>query len=115
MAVYLLRYDEAAGDPGRPRASARYYIGYASDENLPRRISEHRTGTSRAALPDHFFSEGIGFRVARIWWGAGRTFERRLKNNGHFNKHDSFHPRGRRRMRRGVHVRPRPEEMDVCN
>lgn len=110
MAVYLLKFERPAGDPSRPRASARYYIGFSPDLNLPARIAQHRAGRSRATLPEFFHAEGIGFRVVRIWWGAGRTFERRLKNNGHFDKHDPTCARGRR-LRRGVHVLPRPEEI----
>lgn len=88
MAVYLLKYDNPAGDPERPRCSARYYIGYARDVDLERRIEQHRRGTSKAKLPAWFARQGIGFKVVRVWEGRGRTFERRLKNAGHYDRHD---------------------------
>lgn len=111
MAVYMLKFDRPAGDPEKDRASARYYIGYANDHTLPNRIAEHRAGRSGARLCEWFHEEGIGFRVVRIWWGASRAFERRLKNNGHFYKHDPRCEEGRSRLRRAVHVLPREEEL----
>lgn len=97
MAVYLLKYEDYAGDPDRPRASARYYIGYCEDEHLPRRIRMHRTGHwtgegggSEPKLTRWFREQGIGFRVVRVFWGADRRDERRLKQGGHYDRLDPF-------------------------
>lgn len=107
MAVYLLRYDQPAGDPDRPRCSARYYLGYSEDTKLPDRIRLHRQGLSGASLPTWFHQQGIDFRVVRIWWGQGRKFERRLKQAGHYERHDPTTPEGRKRMRREHEARSR--------
>ena len=88
MAVYMLRYDEPAGNPDKPRASARHYIGYARDDRLEARIAEHRAGTCGAKLPMWFASQGIGFHVVRVWPNKGRKFERKLKKAGHFERHN---------------------------
>jgi len=88
MAIYLLKFDEPAGDPSRPRCSARYYLGYSEDTKLPDRIRLHRQGLSGAALPTWFHSQGIGFRVVRVFWGATRSDERKIKDAGHFDRLD---------------------------
>lgn len=95
MAVYILRFERAAGTYGRN--AARYYIGYAEDQNVPVRIGEHRKGTSGAKLPEWFHSQGIGFKTIRIFWGKDRTFERTLKNGGHYYQHDPV-IKGRKEM-----------------
>ncbi len=88
MAVYMLRYARPAGNPDKPRASARHYIGYARDSRLQTRIGEHRRGTCGAKLPMWFVAQGIEFHVVRIWRGKGRDFERKLKNAGHYERHN---------------------------
>ncbi len=102
MACYLLRYDTPAGDPSRPHASARYYLGFSADcptnRNILKRIMSHASGTwiewslwplrKPPALPRWFFERGIGFRVARVWLGKSRRDERRLKRAGHYKRHD---------------------------
>jgi predicted GIY-YIG superfamily endonuclease len=69
--VYLLHFDT-------PFGHARHYTGYAKD--IERRIAMHRRGTSKARLMEVVHAAGIGFTVARIWEGADRTFERKLKD-----------------------------------
>ena len=102
MACYLLKFNQPAGDPTRPGAFAEYYLGFSADcpthRNLLRRILSHAEGTwiewslyplrQPPALPRWFFERGIGFRVARVWLGRSRKFERRLKRNGHYKRHD---------------------------
>jgi hypothetical protein len=88
MAVYMLRYNEPAGNPDKPRASAQHYIGYARDDRLHARIAEHRDGTCGAKLPMWFHAQGIGFHVVRIWPNKGRTFERKLKKAGHYERYN---------------------------
>lgn len=95
MAVYLLKYRQAAGDPDRPRASALYYVGYAEDEHLPRRLRAHRHriwegegGGHQAKLPKWFRLQGIGFRCVRVFWGFTREDERRIKKGGHYERYD---------------------------
>lgn len=94
MAVYILRFDEALGDPSRPRSSARYYIGSTPDRRVVRRLREHWTG-SDAAIVRYARERGIAFRLVGLYWSdqyegeSDREFERRLKRNGHFERHDA--------------------------
>ncbi len=74
MTVYLIHFS-------KPVAHARHYIGYTPDDDPTRRVDEHRNGTGsplvRAALRD-------GASLALFEWrGAGRDFERWLKNQHH--------------------------------
>lgn len=78
--VYLICFDKLFGTPDKradfqPRV--RHYLGYADD--LDRRIAEHKAGAgshlTRAAV-----KAGIELRVAQVWPGADRSFERALKN-----------------------------------
>jgi len=59
---YLLHYT-------RPLASGKgytkHYLGMARDLN--KRIDKHRRGTSGAALPMAFHTNGITFRIGRKW------------------------------------------------
>lgn len=77
MSVYILHFD-------RPYQHARHYVGYADD--VEDRIWHHRNGTG-ARLMQVIRDAGIGFQIARIWEGADRTFERRLKNCKHTDRY----------------------------
>ena len=68
--VYLLHFDS-------PFGHARHYTGFAED--IEARITKHRKGNG-SRLMSAVKAAGIGFTVARIWPGADRHFERRLKN-----------------------------------
>jgi predicted GIY-YIG superfamily endonuclease len=76
--VYLLHAMEPIGNPLNPRAMAQHYIGYGDD--LERRIADQLQGNGHAAaLPRAFRRAGVAVFVARVWPGAGRDLERRLK------------------------------------
>ena len=77
--VYLIHFD-------RPYRHAQHYIGYSSSGTygsgmLQRRMAAHANGTG-ARLMQVVTEAGIGWAVARIWPGADRYFERRLKRRG---------------------------------
>lgn len=72
MAVYLLHFE-------RPYKHARHYIGFAEDANLTRRIDHHRAGQG-ARLLQVVNQAGISYELVRVWKGASRHFERRVKN-----------------------------------
>lgn len=74
--VYLLCLD-------RPLAHARHYVGYSADSNPLFRVEQHRAGRSRVTFMRAVVRAGITFTLTRVWYGAGRTFERKIKN-GHF-------------------------------
>lgn len=80
MAVYLLHFD-------RPFRHAKHYLGFAEDDRLHERIDTHynaRIGDNHHhRLIQHVRAAGISFTLARIWWGADRSKERRMKNRGH--------------------------------
>ena len=66
--VYLLHFD-------RPYRHAQHYVGWTG--NLDLRIRQHRAGV-HSPLMWAVRDAGIGFRVARIWYGVTRRFERRM-------------------------------------
>lgn len=70
--VYLLHFDH-------PYKHAQHYVGYAED--LARRLNHHADGTG-ANLMKVIKQNGIGFTLARVWDGATRTDERKIKNAG---------------------------------
>lgn len=67
---YLLHFSAPVGH-------ARHYLGTAY--NLPKRLTLHRTGRSRAKLIDAAVAQGTTFTLVRVWPG-GRKMERQLKN-----------------------------------
>lgn len=88
MAVYILRYRSILGHREIANAYAQYYVGWAADQDVPRRISQHRQGTSGAALPTAFHAAGIPFVVCRVLWGASRDDERLIKRQNHTRRFD---------------------------
>jgi hypothetical protein len=70
---YLLHFD-------RPYCHARHYLGWTGYD-LEQRLEHHVTGRG-ARLMQVITAAGIGFQVARVWPGATRAFERRLKGYG---------------------------------
>lgn len=69
MCVYILHFDV-------PYKHAKHYTGYA--ENLKGRLAHHANGTG-ARLTQVVRNAGIGWKLARVWEGADRNFERRIK------------------------------------
>lgn len=54
---------------------ALHYIGWSP--NIEERLAKHRAGTG-AGLTRALKEAGIEFVVARVWWGKGHSFERKL-------------------------------------
>jgi hypothetical protein len=72
--VYLLHFEQRYEHAG-------HYTGHADDFN--NRVAEQASGDSRAArLLQVIAQAGIGFRLARVWPGASKGYERSLKNSG---------------------------------
>ncbi len=67
--VYLLHFSP-------PYKHAKHYMGFAED--IDRRIEQHRAGTG-ARLTQVAIDAGCRLILARIWPGADRSTERRLK------------------------------------
>lgn len=70
MSVYLLHLDQ-------PLAHARHYTGWST--HLEDRLEHHANGTG-ARFTQVLRERGITWQLARVWDGADRRFERRLKN-----------------------------------
>jgi len=77
MTVYLLHIYP-------PYKHARHYIGFTTDDTpgrANRRISQHIRGLKNSSpLLRHALTAGSKIKVAYIWLGADRNFERKLKN-----------------------------------
>jgi hypothetical protein len=72
--VYLLHFDQRYEHAG-------HYTGHADDFRI--RVAEQASGDRRAArLLQVITQAGIGFRLARVWPGASKAYERSLKNSG---------------------------------
>ena len=98
--VYLLHFDQRYEHAG-------HYTGHADD--FDQRLPQQASGDGRAArLVQVVTQAGIGFRVARLWPGASKAYERSLKNSGGASRYcpicqDERKARGepRRRSRNG--------------
>lgn len=71
--VYLFHFASPISD----RHTTQHYIGYADD--IDRREATHRAGAG-ARLTQVAVERGIDWQRVRVWDGADRQFERKLKN-----------------------------------
>lgn len=62
----------------RKHHHASHYIGWSSDVDM--RLEIHRKGKSGVALIRAVMKSGNSISVVRVWEGADRDFERKLKN-----------------------------------
>lgn len=93
--VYLLCFAETPiGDPSDPIKQAGHYCGWS--DNIEARVEAHRRGQG-ARLMEVCKEQDITFVVARIWEGADRGFERKLKDSRHL---PHYCPRCRKKRRR---------------
>jgi hypothetical protein len=84
MAVYMLHYDKPLRRGNGEEA--RHYTGWCQDQNLARRIAQHRSGRGHSAFTEAMARIGSVPTVAYVIWGADRLSERVLKSNGHFRR-----------------------------
>lgn len=68
--VYLLHFEPRYKHAG-------HYLGYADD--IGRRVFEHEISGSGAKLPDAARRAGVNMYLARVFPGADRKLERKLK------------------------------------
>jgi GNAT superfamily N-acetyltransferase/2'-5' RNA ligase len=119
--VYLLHFDIEPGkkvpnerDDAKKPFHARHYLGWATDAQA--RIQQHYEG-SGAKITQALKRKGISFTVARVWDGADRNFERRLKSQGGLSRHCpichslGLIPESRRRAPALAEVEVVPEEL----
>lgn len=76
MAVYLIHFETKLHHAG-------HYLGFAED--IAARLARHKAGRG-AKLLQILRDKKINFEVVRIWAGADKKFERRLKISGHNNR-----------------------------
>lgn len=83
--LYLLHFTIPLGDVGRPRCSARHYVGWAKAGQLDERLAEHRRGAGARITAA---AVAAGAELLLVWTAPG-TFreERRRKKAGH---HDAI-------------------------
>jgi len=62
----------------------RHYIGFARDANVMNRVLQHRHSKAHCSITRAFLRAGGRLLLARVWAGATRADERRLKNGGHY-------------------------------
>lgn len=72
--VYLIHLERGLV----PSHGSTHYIGWANEDGLWERIESHAAGTGSPLLRAAN-ERGIAWAVARVWKGADRHFERRLK------------------------------------
>lgn len=75
MAVYLIHLETKL-------AHAQHYIGWSTDANVKNRFAHHCQG-SGARFTQVCVEREIGMKLARVWEGKGKDFERLLKNQKH--------------------------------
>lgn len=78
--VYLLHFNEPLAhgvSPAGNPMTTQHYIGFTHD--LVGRMLDHAEGRG-ARLMQVVAERGIDFKLARVWDGKGRPFERRVKN-----------------------------------
>lgn len=79
--LYLLHSDKKLGTRGS--SSASHYLGFCMEQNLWQRLSEHQSHRSNVAIVEAFLRKGARLTLVRVWPGASRWDERRLKVGGH--------------------------------
>ncbi len=79
--VYLIHLLRPLGNPNNPRGMASHYLGFA-EHDLAARLERHRVGNG-SRLMHAVALQGIPWVLARVWEGASRDDERRLKSLKH--------------------------------
>ena len=82
--VYLIHLLRPLGNPNNPRGMASHYLGYA-EHDLAARLERHRVGNGSRIMAA-VAKAGIPWVLARVWEGASRDDERRLKSLKHASR-----------------------------
>ncbi len=82
--VYLLHFVRKLGNPSNSRGMAQHYIGFA-EHDLAARLERHRAGNGSRIMAA-VTKAGIPWVLARVWEGASRDDERRLKSLKHASR-----------------------------
>ena len=82
--VYLLHFVRKLGNQDNPRGMAQHYIGFA-EHDLAARLERHHAGNGSRIMAA-VTKAGIPWVLARVWEGASRDDERRLKSLKHASR-----------------------------
>lgn len=83
--IYLLHSTVPLGTKGSNSAS--HYLGYCDEGDLLKRLKEHQSGKSDAAIVRAFKAAGGQLLLGAVWPGRTRTDERRMKIAGHLSRY----------------------------
>lgn len=79
--LYLIH---ATKDLDRPTTGGvRHYIGFAEDHNIWQRLRQHAKNQSNVRIIKAFHAVGAELLLVRLWPGATRDDERRVKSSRH--------------------------------
>lgn len=79
--IYLLHSDKHLGTTGIRSAS--HYLGFCEEDKIWQRLKQHAYGHSNVAIVRAFHRVGANLSLVRVWPGATRDDERRVKSAGH--------------------------------
>ncbi len=82
--VYLIHLLRPLGNPNNPRGMASHYLGFA-EHDLAARLERHHAGNGSRIMAA-VAKAGIPWVLARVWEGASRADERRLKSLKHASR-----------------------------
>jgi predicted GIY-YIG superfamily endonuclease len=83
--IYLLHSTVPLGTSGSNAAS--HYLGFCEEDDLLRRLKEHNSGKSDAAIVRAFKAAGADLHLVAVWPGRTRTQERQMKTAGHLSRY----------------------------
>lgn len=79
--LYLLHSTKPLGTTGGNAAS--HYLGFAEETKIWQRLKQHAKNQSHVAIVKAFHKVGAELQLVRLWPGATRDDERRVKRHNH--------------------------------
>lgn len=79
--LYLLHATKPVGNPTTHKAQ--HYIGFAEEDKIWQRLKQHAQDRSHVAIIRAFHRVGAELQLVRVWPGATRDDERRVKSHNH--------------------------------
>lgn len=81
--LYLLHSTKALHRT--PTINTAHYLGFSEEDKIWQRLKQHASNQSKAKIISAFHNLGAELHLVRVWPGATRDDERRVKNSGHQN------------------------------
>lgn len=85
-----------------PTIATQHYLGFSEEDKIWQRLKQHASNQSRAKIVRAFHNLGADLYLVRVWPGATRDDERRVKNSGHQNLLCPICQRGNPRRLRSI-------------